>query len=123
MHDVVRYRFEKLAEQENAERRHHERKYQCQVTIENVKLVSQHKQRQRQNLVRDEHPYEDEREDEIASELKIASAFFFERRSPISSSLASGRPIVAALNLAMTAPRGVVGRLAASFATSWPGPV
>src|SRR5215218_10576403 len=62
-------------------------------------------------------------EDEIASELKIASAFFFDSRSPISSSLASGFPIRTAFARPTTLPIAVVGALAAAFAVSWLGPV
>ncbi len=53
----------------------------------------------------------------------MASAFFFDRRSPISSSLASGRPKTIDFARATSRPAGVSGRLAAFFATSWPGPV
>ena len=42
----------------------------------------------------------------IASELKIASAFFFESRSPASSSLASGRPIATPRTRAHAPPDG-----------------
>ena len=60
----------------------------------------------------------------MASELKIASAFFFDRRSPSSSSLASGRPTKNAADRRAQAGRSaVVGALAASLAVSWPGPV
>ena len=63
-------------------------------------------------------------DDEIASELKIASAFFLDRRSPISSSFASGRPRRTPLRRAPGHARAaVVGALAAAFAVSWPGPV
>src|SRR4029079_829734 len=76
----------------------------------------------------------------IASELKIARAFFFESRSPTSSSLASGRPIATPRTRAHARPTPVVGALgapgpgpparrkpvlgalAACFATSVPGP-
>src|SRR6476620_2372134 len=44
----------------------------------------------------------------MASELKIASAFFFESRSPSSSSDASGRPRNIALTRATARPRPVV---------------
>ncbi len=59
----------------------------------------------------------------MASELKIASAFFFDRRSPSSSSLASGRPKRKPRIVAKPRPIGVVGALAASLAVSWPLPV
>ena len=59
----------------------------------------------------------------MASELKTASAFGLESRSPISSSLARGRPKATALTLAHARPIAVVGALAAGFAVSWPGPV
>src|SRR5687768_1999025 len=62
-------------------------------------------------------------DEEIASELKIARADFFERRSPISSSEASGRPSATALADAMIRPTFVFGALAAGLATSWFGPV
>jgi hypothetical protein len=53
----------------------------------------------------------------------MASAFVLESRSPISSSLASGRPIATALVRAQARPRAVFGTFAARFAVSWPGPV
>ncbi len=59
----------------------------------------------------------------MASELKIGRASFFDSRSPISSSFASGRPKTACLTRESAAPSGVVGREAAGLATSWPGPV
>ena len=59
----------------------------------------------------------------MASELKIARAFFLARRSPISSSLARGRPRSACLSRALKRPMLVVGALAAALAVSWPGPV
>ena len=59
----------------------------------------------------------------IASELKTASAFGLESRSPISSSLARGRPMATAFTLAQARPTGVFGALAARLAVSWPGPV
>ena len=62
-------------------------------------------------------------DDEIASELKIASAFFFDRRSSISSSFESGRPNTTARMRASALPRPVRGTDAASRATSWLGPV
>ena len=62
-------------------------------------------------------------DDEIASELKIASALVFESRSPSSSSLASGRPSATDLTRATSRPAPVAGVLAFSFARSWPGPV
>ena len=62
-------------------------------------------------------------DDEIASELKIARAFFLDSRSPISSSLARGRPRSTPLSRARAIPSPVVGALAAAFAVSWPGPV
>ncbi len=62
-------------------------------------------------------------DDEIASELKIASAFVLDRRWPISSSFARGRPSRAPLTRKRKAPRVVVGALAAALAVSWPGPV
>src|SRR4051794_1721176 len=58
----------------------------------------------------------------MASELKIASAFFFDRRSPISSSFASGRPRSTPLSRTRARPNVVVGALAAAFAVSCPGP-
>jgi hypothetical protein len=54
----------------------------------------------------------------MASELKIASAFFFDRRSPSSSSLASGRPTKNPRMPAHSRPVGVVGALAATLAVS-----
>ena len=62
-------------------------------------------------------------EDEIASELKMASALTLERRSPASSSDASGRPRRMPRILCIILAPGVVGMLAASLAVSWPGPV
>ena len=59
----------------------------------------------------------------MASELKMASAFFFESRSLISSSVDSGRPKTIARMRLTSRPVGVTGTLAAGFATSWPGPV
>ena len=59
----------------------------------------------------------------MASELKMASAFGFESRSPISSSLERGRPKTMARSRATSRPVRVSGRLAAGLATSWPGPV
>ena len=53
----------------------------------------------------------------------MASAFFLERRSPISSSVDSGRPKTIARILLIRRPVGVSGTLAAALATSWPGPV
>ncbi len=60
----------------------------------------------------------------MASELKMASAFFFDRRSPISSSVESGRPKTTARTRVEGPPRtGVVSTFAAGLATSCPGPV
>jgi hypothetical protein len=59
----------------------------------------------------------------IASELKIASAFFFGSRSPSSSSECRGRPMAIDFSRAHARPVGVAGALAAGFATSWLGPV
>ena len=59
----------------------------------------------------------------MASELKMASALRFESRSPISSSLESGRPNTIARTRATPRPNGVSATLAAGLATSWPGPV
>ena len=61
--------------------------------------------------------------DEIASELKMASAFTFDSRSPISSALASGRPRRACLSRMLKRPMDEVGALAAALAVSCPGPV
>lgn len=61
-------------------------------------------------------------EELIASELKIASAFFFGSRSVISSSLASGRPITTDFRRANRRPSRVAGALAAALAVSCPGP-
>ena len=59
----------------------------------------------------------------IASELKIARAFFFESRSPASSSLASGRPIATSRTRAHARPRPVLGWLAAGLRDELvPGP-
>ena len=59
----------------------------------------------------------------IASELKMARAFFLASHSPISSSLASGRPKTR-LRPRKDQPAGLrEGMLAASLATIWPGPV
>ena len=49
-------------------------------------------------------------DDEIASELKIASAFFFDRRSSNSSSFDNGRPKTTARNRASARPHPFVGR-------------
>ena len=58
----------------------------------------------------------------MASELKIASAFFFDSRSPISSSFDSGRPKTTARR-ARAAGRGrCAARWPPRLATSWPGP-
>jgi len=54
----------------------------------------------------------------MASELKTASAFVFDRRSSISSSLARGRPIATALTCAQTRPIVVLGSVAAGLAVS-----
>ena len=62
-------------------------------------------------------------DDEMASELKMASALTFDRRSPASSSEASGRPRTTPRILWSIFAPGVVGMLAASLAVSWPGPV
>ena len=62
-------------------------------------------------------------EDEIASELKMASALTFDSRSPASSSEASGRPSTTPRILCASFAPGVVGMLAASLAVSWPAPV
>ena len=59
----------------------------------------------------------------MASELKMASAFFFDRRSPISSSVASGRPMRTRLTSTIARPSRVLGAMAAGLATSVPGPV
>ena len=53
----------------------------------------------------------------------MASAFFLDRRSPISSSVASGRPKTTPRTRAKNRPVGVRATLAAGLATSWPGPV
>jgi hypothetical protein len=45
----------------------------------------------------------------MASELKIARAFFFVRRSPASSSDASGRPIATFRMFAQVRPMAVFG--------------
>ena len=58
----------------------------------------------------------------MASELKIASAFVFDRRSPTSSSFASRRPNTSWRSRATARPVGVRGIDAASRATSAPGP-
>src|SRR3954451_20066357 len=58
----------------------------------------------------------------MASELKMASAFFLDSRSPISSSFASGRPMRTPLSRTLARPTEVVGALAAAFAVSWFGP-
>src|SRR5712671_944409 len=52
----------------------------------------------------------------------MASAFFFDSLSPISSSDASGRPMVIARIRFHSLPTAVFGALAAGLATSWPGP-
>ena len=59
----------------------------------------------------------------IASELKMASALRFDRRSPISSSLASGRPNRIARVRSKNRPLVVSATLAAGLATICPGPV
>ena len=59
----------------------------------------------------------------MASELKMASAFVFDRRSPISSSVERGRPNTSARARLRNRPLGVRVTSAAGFATSWPGPV
>ena len=59
----------------------------------------------------------------IASELKMARALGFDRRSPISSSWWSGRPRTTARTFATRRAPGVVGMLAASLAVSWPLPL
>ena len=51
----------------------------------------------------------------MASELKMASAFFLDSRSPISSSVASGRPMRARRATARARPSGVVGAIAAGL--------
>ncbi len=53
----------------------------------------------------------------------MGSASRFDRRSPISSSLARGRPISQALTRISPRPRRERGADAAGLATSWPGPV
>ena len=62
-------------------------------------------------------------EDEIASELKIARAFFFVSRSPSSSTEASGRPRKNRRTAANTRSAPVVGVLAAAFAVIMPLPL
>src|SRR5258705_3098714 len=59
----------------------------------------------------------------MASELKIARAFFFDSHWPISSSESSVRPMKKLLIRAGRRPAAVAGALAASLAMSWPGPV
>ena len=56
----------------------------------------------------------------MASELKIASAFFFDRRSSNSSSFDSGRPKRSARTRARARPRRSAGRMPPLVATSWP---
>ena len=53
----------------------------------------------------------------------MARAFFLASRSPISSSLASGRPKTRLRARKTSRPAGVRGTLAACLATIWPGPV
>jgi hypothetical protein len=62
-------------------------------------------------------------EELIASELKMASAFFFERRSVSSASDASGWPMRTRLIVAHVRSRAVSGALAAGRAVSWPAPL
>jgi len=59
----------------------------------------------------------------MASELKMASALVFDRRSPISSSVARGRPMKARRVRSRARPAGVVGALAAGLAVRTPLPV
>ena len=59
----------------------------------------------------------------MASELKIASALVFERRSPISSSVDRGRPKTTARTRLTNRPDGVRATFAAGLATSVPGPM
>src|SRR5262245_47078139 len=59
----------------------------------------------------------------MASELKIARAFLFESRSPISSSDARGLPRTKAFRAAQALPAGVVGREADSRAVIPPWPL
>ena len=59
----------------------------------------------------------------MASELKMASAFFLDRRSSPSSSVASGRPMRIDLARAQPRPVAVVGVLAEALAVSTPRPV
>ena len=59
-------------------------------------------------------------DEEMASELKIARAFGFESRSPMSSWIERGRPKTIARNRANARPALVRGADAASRATSWP---
>jgi hypothetical protein len=56
----------------------------------------------------------------MASELKIARALTFDRRSPSSSWIDSGRPKRTARTRATALPARVRGAEAASRATSWP---
>src|SRR3954449_10167294 len=59
----------------------------------------------------------------IASELKIARALVFDSRSPISSSVDSGRPKTTARARLRNRPVGVSATFAAGLATSVPGPM
>ena len=61
--------------------------------------------------------------EEMASELKMASALGLDRRSPISSSWWSGRPSRTPRIRARARAPGVVGTLAASLAVRVPSPV
>ena len=58
----------------------------------------------------------------MASELKMARAFFLESLSSISWALARGFPKTTARMRAMRRPSAVVGALAAALATMTPGP-
>ena len=59
----------------------------------------------------------------MASELNMASALVLDKRSPISSSLARGRPMSTRRTRSMARPSGVVGALAAGLAVRTPLPV
>ena len=58
----------------------------------------------------------------MASELKMARAFFLVSRSSMSWALDSGLPKTKARTRAMRRPRAVRGALAAALATMTPGP-
>jgi hypothetical protein len=58
----------------------------------------------------------------MASELKMGSASFLERRSSISWALESGFPKTKARTRARRRPKAVVGALAAALAIITPGP-